>query len=168
MNVPVTIRFATADDVGALLGFVRDLAAYEKMPDDAVMATEENLRRYGFGEERRFEALLALIGDKPAGAALFFTNFSTWQARPGLYLEDIFVSEWARCRGIGRQLMARLARIAIKRGCGRLDFSVRHDSPARAFYDRIGTLHLADWARYRAEGEALVDLAADDTGDGTP
>src|SRR5438045_4861535 len=112
----IKLRFATPDDVGLILQLVRELAAYERSPD-AVVATEDDLLRHGFGRERRFEALLAFVGEEPAGLALFFPNFSTWAGRPGVYLEDLYVREWARGSGVGRRLMARLAAIAIERGC---------------------------------------------------
>src|ERR1700730_980359 len=108
----VTLRFATADDVGLLLQLIRELAAYEKAPG-AVVASEEDLRRHGFGSERRFEALLALVDGEPAGFALFYPDFSTWHGRPGIFLEDLYVREWARRRRVGRRLMGRLGRIAI-------------------------------------------------------
>ena len=121
----ITLRVAVAEDVGILLDLVRELAIYEKMPD-AVVATEADLLRHGFGPERRFEALLALVDGRPAGFALFYPNFSTWQGRPGLFLEDLFVAEWARKHGVGRRLMARLAAIALERDWARFDLSVLH------------------------------------------
>jgi GNAT superfamily N-acetyltransferase len=157
----IVLRFATAEDAGILLALVRELAIYEKAPD-AVLATEEDFRRHGFGPTPRFEALLAFVADRPAGFALFFANFSTWLGKPGLFLEDIFVSEWARKLGVGRRLMARLAAIAVQRGWGRLDFSVLHWNPARAFYHRLGVRHMEEWLPYRAEGEALLNLARED------
>src|ERR1700737_531118 len=104
----VTLRVATAEDVGLLLQLIRELAAYEKAPG-AVVATEEDLRRYGFGSERRFEALLPLVDGEPAGFALFFPDFSTWRGRPGIFLEDLYVREWARRLGGGRGVRGRLA-----------------------------------------------------------
>ena len=157
----ITLRFATAEDAGILLGLVRELAVFEKAPD-AVSATEEDFRRHGFGPKQRFEALLAFVGDRPAGFALFFPNFSTWLGKPGLYLEDVFVSEWARKLGVGRRLMARLAAIAVERGWGRLDFWVLHWNPARGFYHRLGFRHMDEWLPYRAEGDALLVLARED------
>jgi GNAT superfamily N-acetyltransferase len=162
---PPLIRFATADDVGLLLQLIRELAAYERAPD-AVVATEDDLLRYGFGPEPRFEALLAFVGERPAGLALFFPNFSTWRGRPGLYLEDIYVSEWARGQGIGRRLIARLAAIAIARDWDRLDFAVLDWNPARAFYHRLGFKPRAEWLPYRSADDALQQLAAEDQGDG--
>lgn len=157
----ITLRFATADDAGILLALVRELAIYEKAPD-AVLATEADFRRHGFGPTPHFEALLAFVDDRPAGFALFFPNFSTWLGKPGLYLEDIFVPEWARALGVGRRLMTRLAAIAVERGWGRLDFWVLHWNPARGFYHRLGFRHMEEWLPYRAEGEALAALAQQD------
>jgi GNAT superfamily N-acetyltransferase len=158
----IEIRLATADDVGLLLQMVRKLAAYEKAAH-SVVATEADLLRHGFGPDRAFEALIAIVDGKPAGIAVFFPIFSTWQGRPGLYLEDIFVSEWARGLGVGRRLMTRLAAITVERGWGRLDFSVLDWNPARGFYERIGTRPVDEWVRYRAEGEALHRLAEEDS-----
>jgi GNAT superfamily N-acetyltransferase len=157
----VEIRAATAEDSGLLLQFVRELAAYEKAAD-AVAATEDDLRRHGFGPQPQFEALIASADGRPAGIALFFPVFSTWRGRPGLYLEDIFVSGWARRLGVGRRLMARLAAIAVERGWERFEFSVLDWNPARGFYERLGFRHEPEWLRYRAEGEALRRLAAAD------
>ena len=160
----IRIRFATADDVGLLLTFIRALAAYERKPD-AVAASEDDLLRYGFGAERRFEAIIAFAGDEPAGFALFFPDFSTWRGRPGLYLEDIFVHEWARRLGVGRRLVTRLAAIAIERDWSALRFMVLDWNPARGFYHRLGAEHRAEWLPYGATGEALRRLAADDASD---
>ena len=157
----IALRYATEADVGTLLDLVRALALYEKVPE-AVVATEADLLRHGFGPERRFEALLAFVDERPAGFALFFPNFSTWLGRPGLYLEDIFVLEGARKLGVGRRLMARLAAIAVERGWGRLDFWVLHWNPARGFYHRLGVRHMEEWLPYRAEGAALEALARED------
>jgi GNAT superfamily N-acetyltransferase len=160
----IRIRFATIDDVGLLLRCIRDLAAYEGAPN-AVVATEEDLRRYGFGPERQFEALLAFLDGKPAGFALFHPRFSTWLGRPGVYLEDIFVTQTARGRGVGRRLMTRLAAIAVERGWERIDFQVLHWNPARGFYRRLGLEHLGDWLRYGGDAAALRRLAAEDLPD---
>jgi GNAT superfamily N-acetyltransferase len=155
------IRNATADDVGLLLQLIRELAAYERAPD-AVVATADDLRRHGFGSERRFEALIAFVDDKPAGFALFFPDFSTWRGQPGLYLEDLYVREWARGRGVGRLLMARLAAIAIERDWPGLHFNVLNWNPARGFYHRLGLEPRIDWRPYAATDAALRRLAAED------
>jgi GNAT superfamily N-acetyltransferase len=160
----ITLRFATAEDVGLLLQLIRELAAYEKAPD-AVVATAEGLRRYGFGLERRFEALLAFVAGEPAGFALFYPDFSTWRGRPGIFLEDLYVREWARRRGVGRRLMARLAAIAIERDWPALHFNVLDWNPARGFYQRLGISTRSEWLPHRATGEILHRLAAQDTGD---
>lgn len=157
----IVIRSASAEDAGLLLAFIRGLAEYERMPE-AVVASEAELRRHGFGDERRFEALIAEIDGEPAGFALFTWRFSTWLGRPAMYLEDIFVNEAARGRGIGRRLIARLAAIVIERGWGRIDFQVLDWNPARGFYRRLGFEHLGEWLRYGADGETLARLAAED------
>jgi GNAT superfamily N-acetyltransferase len=160
----VTLRFAAADDVGLLLHLIHELAAYERAPE-AVVATEEDLRRHGFGPNRRFEALLAFVDDEPAGFALFFPDFSTWRGRPGLFLEDLYVREWARRRGVGRRLMARLATIAIERDWPAIHFNVLDWNPARSFYGRLGIEARSAWVPYGATGAALRRLAAEDVAD---
>ncbi len=161
MSGRISIRFAAAEDCGLLLRLIRELAVFERAPD-AVVATEDDLRRFGFGPERQFEAILAFLDGEPVGCALYHARFSTWLGRPGLYLEDLYVVEKARGQGIGRRLMTRLAAIAIERGWGRIDFQVLHWNPARRFYRRLGMSHLGDWLRYGADREALARLAADD------
>ena len=161
----IALRFATAEDAGLLLQLIRELATYERAPD-AVIATEDDLRRHGFGPERRFEALLASIDDEPAGFALFYPDFSTWLGRPGLFLEDLFVREWARGRGVGRRLMARLAAIAIQRGWPALHFNVLDWNPARGIYQRLGMEARSAWVPYGTTGAALRRLAGEDVGDG--
>ena len=156
----VSIRFATEDDCGLILRFIRALAEYEKAPD-AVVATEADLRRHGFGAEPHFEALIAELDGEAAGMALFHTRFSTWLGQPTLYLEDIYVGEAARRHGVGRRLMARLAAIAIERGWGRIDFHVLDWNPARGFYQRLGFDHLEEWLRYGTDTAGLRRLAAE-------
>jgi GNAT superfamily N-acetyltransferase len=163
MTSAITVRFATADDVPLLLQLIRALAAFERAPD-AVVATEADLRRHGFGPDRQFEAILAFLDGEPAGVALFHSRFSTWLGRPGLYLEDLFVTEEARRQGVGRRLMTRLAAIAVERGWGRIDFHVLDWNPARRFYHRLGMEHLGEWLRYGGDERALCRLAAEDDG----
>ena len=160
----ITLRFASSGDVALLLQLIRELAAYERAPD-AVFATEDDLRRYGFGAERWFEALLAFVDGEPAGFALFYPDFSTWLARPGLYLEDLYVREWARGRGVGRRLMARLAALAIERDWPSLHFNVLGWNPARGFYRRLGIDARDDWRPYGAPADVLRRLAAQDVKD---
>src|SRR5690348_2836577 len=161
MSGDVTIRFAAPTDANLLLSFIRELAAYERAPV-GVIATEDDLRRHGFGPDRQFEAILAFLNSEPAGFALFHPRFSTWLGRPGMYLEDLYVAEAARGRGVGRRLMARLAAIAIERGWARIDFQVLDWNPARNFYHRLGMAHLGEWLRYGADLEVLRWLAAED------
>jgi GNAT superfamily N-acetyltransferase len=158
MTDAIEIRDATRADIPLILGFVRGLARFEKEPD-AVVATEADLLRDGFGETPYFEARIALLDGKPAGFALFFPNYSTWQGRPGLYVEDLFIEDWARGRGLGRAIMADLARIALARGWTRLDLAVLDWNPARGFYAELGLAHRQEWLPYRVTGKALEALA---------
>jgi len=160
----IALRFATAEDVGLLLELIRELAAYERAPE-AVVASEDDLRRHGFGPEPRFEALLAFVDGEPAGFALFYPDFSTWLGRPGLFLEDLYVREWERRRGVGRRLMARLAALAIERDWPAMHFNVLDWNPARGFYGRLGIEHRNEWLPHSATGEALLLLAALDRGE---
>jgi GNAT superfamily N-acetyltransferase len=163
MPATITIRAATAADVGLLLRFIRELAVFERAPE-WVIATEADLLRHGFGPEPQFEAILAFLDGEPAGAALFHSRFSTWLGRPGLYLEDLYVAEAARGHGVGRRLMARLAAIALERGWGRIDFQVLDWNPARNFYERLGLGPVGEWLRYGGDEAALRRLAErDDT-----
>jgi len=155
----ITIRFATENDCGLILHFIRELALYEKAPE-AVVATEEQLRRFGFGPERHFEALIAELDGAPVGMALFHPRFSTWTGTPTVYLEDLYVAEAARGHGVGRRLMARLAKIALQRGWVRIDFAVLNWNPARDFYRKLGFDHLDEWLRYGAAQGWLERLAA--------
>jgi GNAT superfamily N-acetyltransferase len=161
MSGDIVIRFAEPGDTGLLLRLIRELAAYEKAPV-AVVATKDDLRRYGFGPDRQFEAILGFLDGEPAGFALFHPRFSTWLGRPGMYLEDLYVTEAAGERGVGRRLMIRLAAIAVERGWGRIDFQVLDWNPARNFYHRLGMAHLGEWLRYGADLEVLCRLAAED------
>jgi GNAT superfamily N-acetyltransferase len=152
----VTIRAATAADVGTVLGFIRDLAAYEKLAEH-VVATEDDLRRWLFGPDAVAEVLLAVDDDVPVGFALFFRNFSTFLGRPGLYLEDLFVRESARGRGIGKALLTHLASLAASRGYGRVEWAVLDwNTPAIDFYRSLGATMLDDWRICRLTGEALT------------
>jgi GNAT superfamily N-acetyltransferase len=155
----IKIRDARPEDAGTLLRLVKELAAFERALD-AVVATEADYRRDGFGPERRFEAVLAEVDGRPAGYALFFPNWSTWQGRAGLYLEDIYVCEWARRLGVGRHLMRHLAGIAVERGWTRFEFQVLSWNPARQFYAALGFGHRDEWLPYRLDGEALARFAA--------
>ena len=153
------IRQATEADVPLILQFIHDLAEYERLAE-RVVATEEMLRRTLFGNPRFAEVILAEEEGAPAGFALFFHNYSTFLGRPGIYLEDLFVRQAMRGRGIGKALLARLARIARERGCGRVEWAVLDwNAPSIAFYRSIGAISLDDWMIMRLTGEALHALA---------
>ena len=154
----IVIREAVAEDAPAILALVRALALFEQAPE-AVRATAEDFRRDGFGDRPAFRCLLAEVAGRPAGFALWFFNFSTWEGRRGIYLEDLFVEPWARGLGLGERLVRRLAAIAVAEGCARLDLWVLHWNPARRFYERLGLRRMTDWLPYRVDGEALRRLA---------
>jgi GNAT superfamily N-acetyltransferase len=155
----ITIRTATAQDVPLILSFIRQLAEYERLLD-AVKATEEALRATLFGPTPVGEVLIAEDGGTPVGFALFFQNYSTFLAQPGLYLEDLFVIPAARGRGVGRVLLERLAQIALDRGYGRVEWAVLDwNAPAIGFYRRIGAVPMQDWTIMRLTGESLARLA---------
>src|SRR5262249_984847 len=156
-----TIRPATPEDVPLVLRFIRGLAEYERMLD-RVTATEAALEEHLFGPQPYCDVLIAEDGDGPAGFALYFFNYSTFLASPGLYLEDLFVVPERRGSGIGRALLARLARVAVERGCGRLQWQVLNwNEPAIGFYKRLGANLMDDWTTCRLEGEALTRLAGE-------
>jgi GNAT superfamily N-acetyltransferase len=154
-----SVRFATSADIGPILRFIKGLAAFEHEPD-AVKATESDLLRDGFGPAPKFEILIAEVEKEPVGFALFFPTYSTWEGRPGLHLEDIFVVEHMRGQGVGLALMVRLAAIAVERDCARLELSVLRWNPAREFYHALSLRHMEEWLPYRISGEALKALAA--------
>lgn len=154
------MRPGRPEDVPTVLGFVRALAAFEREPD-AVRATPADYLRDGFGPDPAFGVLLAEVEGRAAGMALWFRTYSTWEGRAGLWLEDLWVEEWARERGVGRCLVAGLAALCRERGWARLDLSVLHWNPARAFYDRLGFLEQSEWRPYRLSGAALAALAAE-------
>ncbi len=158
----LSIRAATADDAALIAQFIRELAEYERLPDAAV-ATAEDLRAQLFGPHPAAEVLVAEADGEPAGFALFFHNFSTFLGKRGLYLEDLFVRPAFRDLGVGRHLMASLARIAVQRDCGRFEWSVLDwNAPAIGFYRTLGATGMDDWTVQRLEGDALRSLAARD------
>jgi len=158
-SVPgVTLRFATPDDPGLILQFIRELAEYERMSEE-VVADEAGLRDVLFGERTVAEVVIAEDCGEPVGFALFFHNFSTFLGRPGIYLEDLFVRPAARGRGIGKALLAFLARLAVERGCGRLEWSVLDwNVDAIGFYVGLGARSMDEWTVFRLTGSALEDL----------
>ena len=155
------IRSATPADLGTLLRFIRALAEFERASEQ-VTASEADLLRDGFGRAPRFESRLACIDGDAVGFTLFFTTYSTWEGRPGLYLEDIFVEERARRHGVGRALIADLARLALQRDYRRIDLSVLDWNPARSFYERLGIHRNAGWLPYRVSGPMLAALAKEE------
>lgn len=154
------IEPATIEDVPTILALIRELAEYEKLAD-AVVATEERLRESLFGPKPAAEAIIARLENQSVGFALFFQNFSTFRAQPGLYLEDLYVCPAMRGRGIGLALLARLAGIAKERDYGRVEWAVLEwNSPAIGFYDKLGAKPMSDWIVYRLTGDALDALAS--------
>ena len=153
------IRSATPADVGTILRFVRELAAFEREPD-AVEATEPMLAEALFGEKPAAEALIAENEHGPLGFALFFHNFSTWTGRRGLYLVDLYVTPDARGQGVGGALLSHLAGVALDRGCARFEWSVLDwNADAIAFYRKVGAVGMEDWTIQRMSGDALAKLA---------
>lgn len=156
----VVVRQAGPEDVALIRTFIAELAAYEREPQAAV-ATEADLLRDGFGPSPRFRCLLAEHDGAPAGFAFYFYNYSTWQGRTGLYLEDLFVRPGKRGLGAGKALLASLARIAVEEGCGRFEWQVLDwNEPAIGFYEKLGASALRQWVKMRLEGDALRRLAA--------
>ena len=153
------LRFATVDDVGLIFDFIMQLAEYENIADE-VVTDEAQLRQSLFGDRRVAEVVIASYEGEPAGFALFFHNFSTLLGKPGVYLEDLFVIPDLRGRGIGRLLLSFLARLAVERGCGRLEWWVLDgNEPAIRFYERLGAQAMDEWTVYRVTGDTLVQLA---------
>jgi GNAT superfamily N-acetyltransferase len=159
---PVRVAEATEPDVPAILQMIRDLAEYEKL-SHIVVATEEKLRQTLFGPRPCAEVILAWVGDECAGMALFFSNYSTFLAQPGLYLEDLYVKPHLRGKGAGRALLRRLAQMALERDCGRVEWEVLDwNEPSIRFYRSLGALPHDEWTRYRLTGMALQQLADPD------
>lgn len=153
-----SIRFATGADVPVILSFIRALAAYEKLSHDCI-ATEDSLRATLFGDRPYAEVLLIEEGRAAHGFALFFHNYSTFLAKPGIYLEDLFVDPAQRGKGYGKALLAKLAEIAVARGCGRLEWSVLDwNQPSIDFYLSLGARAMEEWTVYRLDGDALAAL----------
>jgi GNAT superfamily N-acetyltransferase len=152
------IRAAESGDVQVIARLIRELAKFEKL-EDQVVTTDELLRAGLFGPHPYAEAVIAEQEAEPIGFALFFHTFSTFLARPGLYLEDLFVLADHRGRGVGRALLAHLARLAVERGCGRLEWSVLNwNEEAIRFYERLGARPNSEWTVYRLAGESLDAL----------
>src|SRR5207253_5874100 len=153
------IRPARVEDVPVILGLIRELATYERAPDE-VTATEERLVDVLFGEKPVAEVLLAFEGKSPVGFAVFFHNFSTWLGRPGLYLEDLFVKPDKRGKGYGRAFLVDLAKVARDRGCGRMEWAVLDwNEPAIKFYQTLGAKPMNEWTVFRLTRDEIAKLA---------
>jgi GNAT superfamily N-acetyltransferase len=159
MQTDFEIRAARVADIRIILELIRDLATYERAPNE-VRATEERLVDVLFGEKPVAEVLLAFEGKSPVGFAVFFHNFSTWLGRPGLYLEDLFVKPEKRGKGYGRALLVDLAKIARDRGCGRMEWAVLNwNDPAIQFYRKLGAKPLDEWTVFRLTRDGIAELA---------
>ncbi len=155
----ISIRTATSDDVPTVALLIRALSQYEKLEHEVVM-TEDKLRATMFGRRSFAEAVLAEEDGKAVGFALFFHNYSTFLAQPGLYLEDLYVPESHRGKGIGKSLLAHLAKIAVERKCGRMEWAVLDwNVDAIGFYEKLGAKPNSDWTVYRLVGDSLNRLA---------
>jgi len=155
----LNIRSATPSDVSTILGFIRELALYEREPD-SVFATEADLLRDGWGPTPRFTAVIADYEGAPAGFALYFTSYSTWRGHHGIRLEDLYVTPSLRGKGIGKALLAHVACVAVEQGCPRFEWDVLEwNAPAIAVYERSGARILTEWRIMRVDDEALQALA---------
>ncbi len=153
------VRQATAGDAGDIVRLVRALAVYAGEPAESVRLTEDIVRRDAFGGQPRFAALLGERDGRVSGLTLYFFSYSTWEGRPSLFLEDLFLEPAARGCGLGRAMMVALARIAREQNCGRLDLSVLEWNPTREFYHRLGIERLETWLPYRMDETAIRHLA---------
>lgn len=160
---PLRIVPAVVEDVPAILQFIRELAVYERL-EHRVVTTEAALETWLFGPQKLAEAVIARLDGEAVGFALFFPNFSTFLGKPGIYLEDLFVREHVRGRGIGRALIAHLARVAVERGWGRVEWAVLDwNAPAIKFYRGLGADVLENWRVCRLTGDALASVARADS-----
>jgi GNAT superfamily N-acetyltransferase len=158
-KVAYTIRKANEQDVSVILGFIRELAEYEKLSHE-VEATETKLAETLFGEDAKAKVLIAEVENVPVGFALYFYNYSTFLSKPGIYLEDLYVKPEARGAGLGKGLLKHLAQIAVQENCGRLEWSVLDwNEPAIEFYKSVGAVPMDEWTVYRLTGQALEQLA---------
>lgn len=155
----ISIRAATAGDLDLIIGFINALAEYEKLADE-VRLDPVLLASHLFGDAPRAEVIIGEIDNIPSGFALYFHNFSTFEGKPGIYLEDLFVDPAARGSGLGKALLARLAQLALERGCARLEWAVLDwNEPALGFYRALGAKPLSEWTGQRLDGAALERLA---------
>ena len=156
----IRIRPAEPADASVILAMVRELAIYEREPLGSVEAREEDYLRDCFGPAPRCEVLIGEVDGKVQGFALFFHNYSTWVGRPGIHVEDLFVRDRARGLGLGRRLLAAVARIAVDRGCRRLDLAVLDWNPARKLYEHLGFTPQSQWVPYRLAAEDIAKYPA--------
>ena len=155
----LTIRNAERKDAGMILGFIRDLARYEKA-EECVLTDEVQLAESLFGDGANAAGIICLANDQPIGFAVYFYNYSTWLGRKGLYLEDLYVTPEARGTGAGKLLLKYLGKLAVTEGCGRFEWSVLDwNTPAIDFYESIGAVAQSEWVGYRLEGEGLKRFA---------
>ncbi|MCK4343838.1 MAG: GNAT family N-acetyltransferase [Bacteroidales bacterium] len=154
----LSIRTARPEDTPIILGFIKELASYEKLENE-VVATEDLLNESLFGEKPFAEVILAEINGESVGFALFFFNFSTFLGQPGLYIEDLYVKPEFRSRGIGKELLKHCATLAKERNCGRMEWWVLKWNPARKFYDNLAAKAMDEWVVYRLTGKPLEKLA---------
>jgi GNAT superfamily N-acetyltransferase len=156
----LNIRPAEASDAALILTFIRALAEYEHL-SDAMVATEQDLLRDGFGAEPKFRCVIAEWNQKPVGFALYFYNYSTFQGRPGIFLEDLFVNPEFRGQGIGKALLLHLAQLAVRENCGRYVWQVLDwNEPSIEFYKSLGAKLMSEWLTMRVEDSALKNMAA--------
>lgn len=150
----------TKKDIPLIRALILELAEYERALPGEAPVTEKDLEKTLFGKRPAAEVLIAYLGKEPAGFALFFHNYSTWLGKRGIYLEDLFVRPSARKHGVGFALLQAIARLALERDCGRLDWSVlTWNELAISFYERIGAKHMDDWTTFRLTGDALAHVA---------
>jgi GNAT superfamily N-acetyltransferase len=160
-SVNTRIVAATKKDLSLIRQFILELADYERARPGEAPVTEDDLAESLFGDRPAAEVLIAYLGDDPAGFALFFHNYSTWLGKRGIYLEDLFVKPPFRKHGVGFALLRELARIAIDRKCGRLDWAVLNwNELAISFYKQIGAKHMDEWSIFRLSGDALARVAS--------
>jgi len=158
-NENVSLRFASKEDVPMILALIRGIAEYEKLSHE-VIATEELLAENLFGKRRTAEVILAYYNNEAAGFALFFHNFSTFIGKPGIYLEDLFVKPELRGKGIGKILLTYLAKLAIERDCGRIEWSVLDwNESAIQFYKKLGARGMEEWTVFRVAGDSIKNMA---------
>jgi len=155
----LSIRQASINDAPAILGFITELAVFEKAEHE-VLSTVEDIEKTIFGDDAGVHALIGELDKEPVAMAVYFFNYSTWLGKNGLYLEDLYVSPQHRRTGAGRALLRHLAKLAIEKNCGRFEWSVLDwNQPAIELYESVGAVAQREWIGYRLDGQALVDFA---------